>query len=264
MSFQPLVPFAGYAGWTFLNRTLPTQSAAFDASPAISRDREYFRENIGNITSAEDLTKDFRLLRVALGAFGLQDDLPNRAFIQRVLSDGVSSDEALSNKLADKRYRSFSEAFGFGEALPPKTQTPGFADRILANFSRQEFERAIGDQNADMRLALSAARELPELVQASETDNGAWFRVMGNPPLRSVMETALGLPSSIGSLDLDQQLKEFRSQAERVFGDGEVAQFASEDGTEMLVQAFLTRSQLNALPSSASSASIALQLLGGG
>jgi len=225
---------------------------------------EYFHENIGKIATAEDLTKDFRLLRVALGAFGLQDDLPNRAFIQKVLSDGVTSEDALSNKLADKRYRSFSDAFGFGEALPPKTQSPGFAERILAKFSRQEFERAVGDQNSEMRLALSAARELPELVANSESQNGAWFRVMGNPPLRSVMETALGLPKSIGSLDLDQQLKEFRGQAERIFGNGEVSQFGSEEGVEKLVQAFLTRSQINALPNAASSGSIALQLLRGG
>ena len=72
-----------------------------------ARDRDYFRENIGNVVTASQLVEDFRLRRVALSAFGLQDDLPNRAFIERVLGDGAIEPTALSNRLADKRYKAF-------------------------------------------------------------------------------------------------------------------------------------------------------------
>lgn len=74
MSFQPLLPLTGYAGWQFLQSTLETQQARFAENPENARDREYFKENIGKITSAEDLVSDYRLLRVALGAYGLSDD----------------------------------------------------------------------------------------------------------------------------------------------------------------------------------------------
>ena len=33
MSFAPIVPFGGYAGWSFLQRTLPAQKHAFEAAP---------------------------------------------------------------------------------------------------------------------------------------------------------------------------------------------------------------------------------------
>jgi len=79
---QPLIPLGGYAGWRFLSASLDTQLSRFAESPVAARDMDYFRQEIGKITSAEDLVSDFRLLRVALGAFGLQDDLPNRAFIR--------------------------------------------------------------------------------------------------------------------------------------------------------------------------------------
>lgn len=263
MTFQPFVPFAGYSGWTFLSRTLPEQTAAFAASPALDRDMTYFRENIGAVKSADDLVGDFRLLRVALGAFGLQEDMPNKAFIRTVLAKGVSEGDALANRLADKRYRAFSEAFGFGTSLPPKSGTPGFADRILARFERQEFERAIGTQNEDMRLALTATRELPEIAERDLTNDAAWFTIMGNPPLRKIFETAFGLPSGVGGLDLDRQLQTFEERSEQVLGRSDVAQFREPEQVEELIQAYLTRSQLNSIAGVNSPASIALTLLQG-
>ncbi len=263
MSFQPFVPFAGYAGWTFLNRTMADQQAAFTAAPVRERDMQYFREQIGSVQSAEDLVGDYRLLQVALGAFGLQEDLPNRGFIRTVLEEGVTADDALSNRLADKRYRALSDAFGFGESLPPKTSQVGFADKILARFERQEFERAIGEENNDMRLALTAARELPELADRDITSDAAWLSVLGNPPLRQVFEVALGLPTAIAGLDLDQQLENFRDRANRVLGSSDLKQFSDPGQIDELMKSFLTRAQIADFNAALSPASVALTLLQG-
>jgi hypothetical protein len=261
MSFQPLLPLGGYAGWRFLSSSLESQVARFAKDPVQARDMTYFRENIGQVTTAEELVSDFRLLRVALSAFGLQDDLPNRAFIRTALAEGVTDDGALANRLADKRYRAFSEAFGFGGPQPPKTQLPGFAERILARFERQTFEQAVGAQNEDMRLALTAQREVSELAGRGLTDTTAWLSVLGNPPLRKVFETAFGLPASIGTLDLDQQLKAFRNGADRLFGSSEFAQFADPDRLEGVIRAFTFRAEAAAGPSPLTPGYAALTLL---
>jgi len=261
MTFQPALPLGGYAGWRFLSASLENQTERFAKSPLQARDMSYFRENIGKVTSAEDLVQDYRLLRVALGAYGLQDDLPNKAFVERVLSDGVTNDDALSNRLADKRYRRFSEAFGFGGPLPPKTKSPGFADRMLARFERQEFERAVGEQDQDMRLALTAAREVGALAEEAGTDTAAWLGVLGNPPLRKVFETAFGLPSSIGTVDLDQQVDAFRIGAERVTGTPDFAAFRDPDKVEDLIRAFTIRAQIANGPSPFTPGIAALTLL---
>lgn len=260
---QPIVPAGGYPGWRYLSATLADQVARMADSPIQARDRAYFRENIAEVASPSDLVADRQLLRVALGAFGLQDDLPNRAFIEKVLGDGVVARDALSNKLADKRYRAFAEAFGFGGTLPPRTQAPGFADRILARFDRQEFERAVGQQDEDMRLALTAARELPALAGRGLSDTTNWLTILGNPPLRRVFETALGIPSSVGSLDLDRQVDEFKSASNRVLGHSDVARFADPAETEALVKSFTLRAQLAAGPAATTPGMIALTLLKG-
>ena len=75
MSFQPVIPLAGYAGWTFLKRTMEKQQAALQATPANQRDEAYFRANVGKVNSAKELVADRRLLKVALTAFGLEADI---------------------------------------------------------------------------------------------------------------------------------------------------------------------------------------------
>jgi len=249
MSFLPVIPFGGYSGWRFLSRTLPDQTEQFSRNQTNVRDARYFRERIGAITSAQDLVNDYRLLRVALGAFGLQDDLPNKAFVQKLLAEGSTSSDALANRLADKRYKTFSDAFGFGSNLPPRTLSPGFADRILARFNRQEFERAVGEQNEDMRLALTAQRELSDLASREMSDEAAWFTIMGTPPLRKVFEVALGFPDSIGSLDLDLQLEAFRQASDRLLGTSQVQAFREPDRLEDLVRAFTIRAEVTSGPS---------------
>lgn len=261
MTFQPAVPLGGYAGWKLLDRTIDRQMEAFAKNPVNERDMQYFRENIGVIVSAEELVSDYRLLRVALGAFGLQDDLPNRAFIRKALEEGTTNNDAFVNRLADKRYKTFSEAFGFGEVAIPKTLNPGFADDILARFQRVEFEVAVGEQNEELRFALNLERELPQIAADLPDNDTAWLSVMGNPPLRAAMQTALGLPDSYAAIDIDQQLEGFKEKARSIFGTDALTEIATEDGIEQVVQNYLGRAQLNSVTNIASSGSIAVTLL---
>ncbi|MEO0912023.1 MAG: flagellar protein, partial [Pseudomonadota bacterium] len=71
MNFAPAIPLTGIAGYQFLQRTEETQRATFDRSPLLAREVEYFKENIANVLTAEELVADRQLFKVALGAFGL-------------------------------------------------------------------------------------------------------------------------------------------------------------------------------------------------
>ena len=260
MTFQPVVPLTGYVGWRFLQRTLESQQDTFNQSQPIVRDTTYFRENIANITTAEELVADRRLLTVALGAFGLDDDINNKYFIEKVLSDGTVDDDALANRLSDKRYLAFTSAFGLGQGDIPRTGLPLFTDDIIARFEKQQFAQAVGDSNQDMRLALNTNDTLGDIIDDNQTDTGRWFSIMGNAPLRAVFENALGLPSSIGAIDIDQQLEAFRDRSNAVFGTDQVSDFLDPDMQEDLIRLFLVRSEASQL-TGASGGSIALTLL---
>lgn len=261
MSFQPLVPLGGFAGWKFLNRTLDDQKAAFNRDPVLDRETEKFKAQIGSIRTADELIENYEVLKVALGAFGLQDDISNKYFIKKVLEDGTSDRTALANKLSDPRYRQFSEAFGFGQGQIPGRLKPGFADEIASQYKERQFENQVGAQNNDMRLALNLRRELEKIASEDRTDDSRWFGVMGQTPLRNVFETAFGLPSSFGSLDIDQQLSTFRQRSESLFGASEISHFADPENTEDLLRHFFARSSASSGVGLTSGASIALTLL---
>lgn len=244
MNFTPVLPLGGLPGWALLSRTIERQTDLFNKSPQIVRDTEYFEQNIGKITTAEDLVSDRRLLRVALGAFGLQEDINSRAFIRKILEEGTIRDDALANRLADERYKQLSEAFAFADRPIPRTQLATFGTEITEKFRRREFEVAVGDQDQALRLALNVQRELGEIASGAESEDTRWFRILGNPPLRRVFEVALGLPESFGQADLDRQLDEIKSRSARQLNIGALSDLSDESLREQLIRRFLLRDQV--------------------
>lgn len=261
MSFQPVLAMSGYTGWRFLQRTMETQKEAFVESGPMSRKAEYFRANIASVRSAEALVADRRLLEVALGAFGLDDDIDNKFFIQKVLEEGTLDEKALASRLSDKRYAAFAKAFGFGDFDTPRTALSGFPDEILAKWNDRQFERAVGEQDDTMRHALNLGPALGDILEQSENPRAQWFAIMGNPPLRAVFEGALGFPSSFGRIDLDQQLEQFQDRARSVFGSDKPADFTDPEVQEKIIRLYLMRSELATKVTTG--ASIALTLLRG-
>ncbi|MBR9841781.1 MAG: DUF1217 domain-containing protein [Rhodobacteraceae bacterium] len=263
MSFQPILPLGGLAGWAFLKRTQDRQQTAFETAPELTRDTDYFKAKIGDVNSAEELVADRRLLRVALGAFGLSDDLDSQFFIRKVLEEGTLSEDSFANKMTDSRYKELSAAFGFGDYDTPRTKISDFGNKIVESYLERSFEVAVGEQDDSMRLAMNAERELAKLADKDISADAKWYLVMGSSPLREVFETAFALPSGFGQLDLDQQLEVFRDKTASLLGNRDIDQFADAEATEALVERYLLMSQI-ANTSTTSSAQIALTLLQGG
>lgn len=261
MSFQPVLPLSGYTGWTFLKRTIDRQQAVQQALPVQKRDEAYFRDRIGKVETAEQLVSDRRLLRISLTAFGLENDVNSRAFIQKVLEGGTLKEGSLANKLADKQYQKFSAAFGFGDFSVPRTRISTFPDEILAQFRARSFESAVGAQNNSFRLALNAEREIPAIAGRSIGETAKWYSILGNAPLREVMQTAFGLPKSFAAIDLDQQVSVLKKRTEAAFGAATVSQFADPAKMEALIRRFHLRSEMQDPSASSSPAAIALTLL---
>lgn len=117
--FTPSITGTGLVGYNSLARTRASQQAALARSPEIARETSTFLSGLKNVQSIDQLMENRVLLKVALGAFGLGDDIDNRAFIRTVLESDLSDDRSLANRLADKRYLALARAFNFaGEGGP--------------------------------------------------------------------------------------------------------------------------------------------------
>lgn len=235
MSFSPIIPTKGLNGWQFLQRTLEKQTASHSSTTAAQRDEAYFLQNIGKIGSAEELVNDRRMLRVALSAFGLAEDLPNRAFIQRVLESPTSAqgpDEKRSfvQRLSDRRYHDLATAFGFGDRAPETAQSA--SDQILKNNSREELST---------RFTASMQQDLSALAGSDIGEEATWTLIINTPSLRTLFETVYDLPENFDRLALDAQISALRDQTEMIFGSGAVGQFAEQDKLDELSGRYIDR-----------------------
>ncbi len=75
---------------------------------------DYYKLNIGKVTSAYDLVNDKRLLRVAMSAFGLDMDAEDPTAIRKMLDGGITDPKSPAN-VAGKAYVDFVTAFNFAE-----------------------------------------------------------------------------------------------------------------------------------------------------
>ena len=261
MTFTPIIPASGVIGLRLLSQTQETQRAVFDQQPQLARDVNYFTEKIAAVRTAEDLVGDRRLLRVALGAFGLDDEIDKGAFIRKILEEGSEDQDAFANRLVDPRYVNFTRALGFGDLLGARTGDVGFAAEITSAYKERQFELAVGEQDSSLRLALNFRREIATYANASDPENTAWFSAMGDLPVRTVFEGAFGLSSSFGQLDIDRQRDELQDLNNKFFGSKSLAVFQDSAEVESLINRFLVRRSIEEGPSPTTNGFTALTLL---
>lgn len=130
----PMIPATGLVGWQLLQTTINDQRSAFNTSTAMERDTKYFRENISKISSPEELVEDRTLLRVALSAFGLADEINNTSLLKQVLEQGTEDEDALANRLGDSRYVALANTFTFDIEPQYPTSDPDFASEITERY----------------------------------------------------------------------------------------------------------------------------------
>jgi hypothetical protein len=133
----------------------------------------------------------------AMKAFGLDDMAFAKAFMRKLLTEGIDRRDSFANGLADKRYREFAEAFNlarYGETTTVFERTrQGTVDRYL----RQTLEEDAGRQNEGSRLALYFERKAQDIASP--------YHVLADRALLQVVQTALRLPPQTSALDIDAQ-----------------------------------------------------------
>lgn len=124
---------------TFLSYRLYTADLAKTVSRTlsnsqISREADYYRENIGKVASVDEFLNDRRLYTYAMKAYGLSDMTYAKAFMRKVLESDVTDQDSFVRKLVDQRYLTFARAFNF---TAEGTVDPGV---VMAQESAEETE----------------------------------------------------------------------------------------------------------------------------
>lgn len=187
-----------YTGYQTTVRDLPRSLEIVQSDAQVSRETEYYKENIGNIKSIEDFVADDRLFTYAMKAHGLGEMSYAKALMVKVL-EGGTEDGAFVSGMADARYRDFAETFDFKTFENAATSFTKAGDGVVDKFIRQQLEENVGETNEGVRLALYFERKASSL---SYTES-----ILADGAIAKVVRTVLQIPDETAFLGIDKQVE---------------------------------------------------------
>jgi hypothetical protein len=231
-----------------LARSLETTAA----KPQVAREADYYLANVGNVKSIDDFLADDRIFAFAMKAFGLGEVTYAKAFMRKVLAEGVDKSDSFANSLSDRRYREFAEAFNFVRYGDTATVFERTRQGTVDRYVRQTLEEDAGAQNEGVRLALYFERKASSIQSA--------YGILADAALLKVVQTALGLAAATSSADIDRQ-------AEMITARLDLDDLKDPDKVERLLTRFATLWELGnapALPTSTAASVLFAQPLEAG
>lgn len=228
---------------------LDNRIRALTGRAEVSREIEFFRENIGQISSAADLFEPgrgdnqlaFRLRNFLTQAFGLDDRADQTAILKNVLETpisfgpGLPNPENIANRLNDPRLQALGRVFDLGGRGAAVTQDPAVVDEVIRRYVTNAFEDQVGQQSEGARLAL--------VFERTFTDIESGLDILANRDLLEVVRLALGdIPiNAFSSGDPQIKARQLEDLLEFDPETGEFGAFTGPGGIEGFIQRFLVQ-----------------------
>jgi len=165
--------------------------------PVVQRESEYYLKTIKTIKSIDEFIGNDRVFKYAMKAFGLEDMDYAKAFMRKVLTEGIDDRQSFANQLSDTRYKEFAETFNFARYTTGATIFERTRQGTVDRYVRQTLEVSAGESNEGVRLALYFQRK------AASADTP--FHLMADRALLKVTQIALGIPEATSTMDIDRQ-----------------------------------------------------------
>jgi hypothetical protein len=186
-----------YTSYKLISSDLQTSLTRVSEQPDVKRETEYYLSKIGEVKSIDDFFADSRLYNYAMKAHGLDDMAYAKAFMRKVLTEGVDEKGAFANQLSDTRYKALAESLNFARHGELATTFERAQKGIADKYMRQTLEVSAGEDNTGVRLALYFER------MASSITSG--YSIIADDALAQVVRTAFQLPAEFAATDVDRQ-----------------------------------------------------------
>ena len=260
--FQPVIPLSGIGGWKFLQSTYTRQLDSFTKSPQVRNDRDYMIEKLSNPISVDDFMFDRRLLRVTMAAFDLAGEEWKGGFIRKALEEVSDPESTFLDRLNNPKYTKLAET------LQPVDGniylSPDDVAKMAVRFETSSFELAVGDVDDNMRLALNYQSEISDIAREGSSERAILYRILGDVPMRTVVQTALNLPSDITKLNIERQADILKDKLSSALGISDVHDLTSPEMVEKVINRFHAMESISGGSNAYTPASAALTLLSSG
>lgn len=230
----------------FIDATKDRQMESLRNEARHQRDADAFLERITSITSPEEFVQDYEVYSFVMKAFDLEDQIFGRGMIRKVLESDPLDDTSLVNRLTNVNLGELHGALGF--TTPDGPQVPDFSDPtwqqgIVDRYFETVFLNENNDQNATVGTVLEFRSKVAEI--------DSWIDVLKDREMGEFFRTALGLPSQMGTLDIDQQERIFESRYD-------ITKLTDPDEVQSLITRYVAISDVLNPPQATTSVAVSL------
>lgn len=165
--------------------------------PLVAREAAYYLANIEKIKSVDEFLANDRVYQFAVKAAGLGEMAYAKAFMRKVLTEGIDNPRSFANTLADSRYREFAKTFNFARYGASATTFERTRQETVDRYVRHTLEEEAGAQNEGVRLALYFERKAASIQSP--------LGILADKALLKVVQTTLGISEMTALMDVDKQ-----------------------------------------------------------
>lgn len=185
-------------------RTRVESVAAVALQPQIKRDVAAFRAAAASAPDLKALLANPAARRVLLTANGLGSQVDSKALAQQALMSDAAKPGSLVNRLADRRWAAMAQTFDFANKGLQVLRDPAVLDRLADGYAEITWRKSLDQATPGLSKAIDFRERAARITSATQ--------ILGDPTLRDVVTTALGIPAQIAFQPLDTQERTINSR----------------------------------------------------
>ena len=178
-------------------RTRAKSIAAVASQPQIKRDVAAFRAAVASAPDLKTLLANPAARRVLLTANGLGSQVDNKALAEKALMSDPSKPGSLVNRLPDRRWATMAQTFDFANKGLDVLRDPAVLNRLGDGYAEIAWRKSLDQATPGLSRAIDFRERASSATSA--------VQILGDPILRDVVTTALGIPAQIAFQPLDTQ-----------------------------------------------------------
>ena len=218
------------------NQTQDVKATA--AQPMVEASITAFTKAVSSATSMTQLLANPQFMNVLLTANGMSDQIGYTALATKALTSNLSDPNSLANNLTDTRYKTLAGNYDFSANGLQSFKNPATIAAIANGYATATWQTNEDQVTPGLSNALAFKTKASSITSVDQ--------ILGDPTLRAVVTTTLGIPEEIAFQSLNAQENAISSRID-------LKQFQSPSFVESFAQRYLIANAANASSSSSSS-----------
>lgn len=207
------------------------------AQPTVQHTITAFTRAVTGAKSVAQLLANPTVMNVLLTANGMSDMVGYTALVTKVLTSNLADPKSLANTLTDTRWKTLAQTYNFATNGLTGIQNPATLTTIANGYAQVTWQATQDQVTPGLSNALAFKAKAATITSVDQ--------VLGDPVLRDVVTTALGIPKQIAFQTLNAQEQAISTRID-------LKKFQDPSFVESFVQRYLIANAANSAASSSS------------